>query len=69
MDDSEILDFINKQIRNGSGALELSMTEHGNIGVFISGLKGAQGTGDTFREAMMDFVRSHESPHELPVTQ
>lgn len=59
--DEELLDFLNTDVREGTGAIEFSMTENGSIGLFVSGLEGAQGTGDTVREAIMDY-RQQEDP-------
>ena len=56
-----MLDFLTAEVREGTGAIELSLTEDGDIGVFKSGLKGAQGVGDTVEEAVRDYIR-REAP-------
>ena len=54
------IDAINGIVRAGKGGIEVSLTEAGDIGVFIAGEPSAIGNGDTAAEALADAISNYE---------
>ena len=48
----EILEWLDERVTEARGAIELSLTEEGHVGVFLSTQPTALGIGDTVEEAI-----------------
>jgi hypothetical protein len=47
------LDSIDKLVKLGRGAVEICLTENGNVGIFWTGRDGCQITGDSVENCLM----------------